>query len=64
MDITNEEELDQYFDVALEIVRKAGEVVKKAITSRDKKSKKMKRVQLFKHCIEYKHLQCRNNSRI
>ena len=52
MDIANEEELDQYFDVALKIVRTAGEVVKKAITSRDKKSKKMKRIQSFKHCIE------------
>ena len=62
MDIEDEEELDQYFDVALKIVRKAGEVVNKAITSRDKKSKKMKRIQLFKNCNEY--LQCRNNSRI
>ena len=52
MDIEDEEELDQYFDVALKIVRKAGEVVNKAITSRDKKSKKMKHIQLFKNCNE------------
>ena len=42
MDVTNEEELNQYFEVALNIVRKAGEVVNNAIKSRDKKSKNLK----------------------
>ena len=41
MDVTNQEELDQYFEVALNIVRKAGEVVNNAIKSRDKKSKNL-----------------------
>ena len=42
MDVTNQEELNQYFEVALNIVRKAGEVVNNAIKSRDKKSKNLK----------------------
>ena len=33
------EDLDHYFDVALELVRKAGDMVNKNIESRDKKSK-------------------------
>lgn len=41
MNVTNQEELNQYFKVALNIVRKAGEVVNNAIKSRDKKSKKL-----------------------
>ena len=42
MDVTNQEEVNQYFEVALNIVRKAGEVVNNAIKSRDKKSKNLK----------------------
>ena len=33
------EELDHYFEVALDLVRKAGDMVNEAIRSRDKKSK-------------------------
>ena len=33
------EELDRYFEVALDLVRKAGDMVNEAIQSRDKKSK-------------------------
>ena len=40
MSVITEGELNQYFEVALKIVRKAGEVVNNAIKSREKKSKK------------------------
>ena len=41
MNVTSEEKLNQYFEVALKIVKKAGEVVNDAIKSREKKSKKL-----------------------
>ena len=41
MNLTSEEKLNQYFEVALKIVKKAGEVVNDAIKSREKKSKKL-----------------------
>ena len=39
MNAFENEDLDHYFDVALELVRKAGDMVNKNIESRDKKSK-------------------------
>ena len=48
MNVTNQEELNQYFEVALNIVRKAGEVVNNAIKSRDKKSKNLKQYIIIK----------------
>ena len=40
MSTSNTEDLDQYFEFAKQLVRKAGEMVNEAITSRNKKSKK------------------------
>ena len=37
------EELDQYFDVALDLVKKAGTMVNEAIRSRSKKGKEENR---------------------
>ena len=39
MNAFENEDLDHYLDVALELVRKAGDMVNKNIESRDKKSK-------------------------
>ena len=48
MDVANQEELNQYFEIALNIVRKAGEVVNNAIKSRDKKRKNLKQYIIIK----------------
>ena len=39
MNAFENEDLDPYFDVAVELVRKAGDMVNENIESRDKKSK-------------------------